>query len=79
MVEVTTKPHYFFGQCTAKGLVEGTDYTDFLYTLPGQAKQAYSVPARYATVPCNVFTEISRPLFAFTGLSFKTFKEILQF
>ena len=25
------------------------------YTLPVLAEQAYSVPARHATVPCNVF------------------------
>ena len=49
------------GKCALKKksncskLVLLTNYTDCSYTLPGQTEQAYSVPARHATVPCNVF------------------------
>ena len=41
------------------------------YTLPGQAEQAYSVPARHATVPCNVLTDTATC--CIFGLSFTTF------
>jgi len=50
-----------------------TDYTDFSYTLPGKAEQAYSVHARHATVPCNVYWLKSHDHLLHSGVKFNNF------